>query len=121
MLIFYYCFLSTNCKLIFEYSFYNCDSILTIVLPTNLVTIGDNAFSYCDNLTNLINLSNVNKIGKDVFLGCNKLIESDHFTIKNSNQIINKYDDIYSEDGKELLNLLSCNDEKFNKVLFYIK
>ena len=58
-----------------NYSFYNCNSLISIYIPNTITTIGDHAFSSCDSLTRVIVPNSVQKIGAFAFSFCQMLTE----------------------------------------------
>ena len=56
-----------------EQAFYECDSLVTIVLPESLKTISDSAFYDCDVLQSIIIPNSVEIIGEYAFFNCQAL------------------------------------------------
>ena len=54
-------------------AFFNCDSIVSVVIPECVNVIGDAAFSGCDSLASITLAENVATIGDGAFKGCVKL------------------------------------------------
>ena len=53
--------------------FYNCQSIISVVIPDSVTLIGEYAFCNCRSLDNIIMGNSVSKIGKNAFIGCSAL------------------------------------------------
>ena len=53
-----------------DYAFFNCSSLLRIVMPDSVTSIGDSAFFNCSSLSSLVIPDNVTSIGDDAFFNC---------------------------------------------------
>ena len=62
-------------------TFYCCESLTRLIIPSSVISIGDYAFHYCTNLTNITIPNSVTSIGDNAFYGCENLI---NITIPNS-------------------------------------
>ena len=58
---------------IYQYAFYDCDSLISVVIPEGVKSIGDHAFSRCDSLTSVIIPDSVTSIGDYAFSSCGSL------------------------------------------------
>ena len=56
-----------------KYSFFGCNYLQNIIIPSSVTTIEDFAFVNCSNLISIIIPSSVTTIGQSAFSGCNKL------------------------------------------------
>ena len=52
-------------------AFQGCKALTSVTIPEGVTSIGDNAFYYCTNLKSVTIPSSVTSIGKDVFVNCN--------------------------------------------------
>jgi hypothetical protein len=55
------------------YAFYNCNSLIDVVIPDSIKSIGEGAFMNCVKLTNATIPDSVTEVGSDAFKGCLKL------------------------------------------------
>ena len=58
-----------------HYAFYNCSSLASVVIPDSVTSIGSSAFFSCDSLTSVVIPDSVTKISRDTFSSCNNLIQ----------------------------------------------
>ena len=58
---------------IYEYVFYNCNTLTSIVIPDSVTSIGADAFYNCSNLTSVVIGGNVTSIDKNAFRDCSSL------------------------------------------------
>ena len=58
---------------IYQYAFYKCDSLTSVIIGNNVTNIGLSAFYSCTSLTSVIIGNSVTSIGKDAFYGCSSL------------------------------------------------
>lgn len=56
-----------------DYSFYNCNSIVDVIMPDSVTYVGNYAFVQCSNLTNVSMSSSITRIGIYAFAYCNSL------------------------------------------------
>ena len=56
-----------------EYSFFDCTSLTSIVIPDSVISIGEDAFFYCSSLTSIIIPDSVISIGDSAFKSCTSL------------------------------------------------
>ncbi len=70
------------------YAFYNCESLISITIPSSVTSIGDDAFEYCRSLNNITIPNSVASIGFRAFRYCTNLIS---VTIPNSVTSIGRY------------------------------
>lgn len=56
-----------------DYTFSNCQSLESIVIPDGVEEIGNEAFSDCTNLKQITIPASVTYIGKDVFVDCGEV------------------------------------------------
>ena len=54
-------------------AFYNCDTLISVVIPNSIKSIGNRAFASCDSLINMIIPDSVTSMGWYVFLDCYSL------------------------------------------------
>ena len=50
-------------------SFYNCQSLTSVIIPNGVLSIDSFAFERCSNLTSITISNSVTNVGKDVFYG----------------------------------------------------
>ena len=62
-----------NCKFIEGYAFYDCRSIMKMVIPEGVKSIGTNAFQGCTNLNAVVLPESLTRIGNVAFHCCNSL------------------------------------------------
>ena len=55
------------------YSFYNCTSLITVIIPNSVTYIGDEAFQGCSNLKSISLPDSINFISQSCFQDCNSL------------------------------------------------
>lgn len=60
-------------KAIGDYSFEQCDNLMSVSIPDSVTTIGEAAFNTCSNLTSIAIPDSVKSIGEDAFWGCSNL------------------------------------------------
>ena len=56
-----------------KYTFYECSSLTSIVIPNSVTSIGHSAFSYCSSLTSVVIPNSVTSIGDGAFSHCRSL------------------------------------------------
>ena len=56
------------------YTFYNCESLLSVELPADVTSIGEFSFYGCINLKSVLIPNNVNSIGERAFSKCGSLV-----------------------------------------------
>ena len=54
-------------------SFYECESLLSVIIPNNITAIGDKAFSRCKNLSSITIRDGVERIDESAFSYCSSL------------------------------------------------
>ncbi len=54
-------------------AFYDCQGMISVIIPNSVTSIGDNAFIYCHSLAGMIMPNSVTSIGSYAFCGCWKL------------------------------------------------
>ena len=54
-------------------AFWGCDSLVNINIPNSVTTIGDSAFAFCDSLTSINIPNSVTTIEDGAFYGCENL------------------------------------------------
>ncbi len=57
-----------------SYAFYNCSSLVNVVIPKGVTNIGYSAFRKCSSMTNIIIPAGVINIGRNTFQNCSSLI-----------------------------------------------
>ncbi|NLT10389.1 MAG: leucine-rich repeat domain-containing protein [Ruminococcus sp.] len=62
-------------KEIGSWSFFDCDGVESVVLPSTIKTIGSNAFNGCDAMTEVVLKEGIESIGDGAFINCHKLKE----------------------------------------------
>lgn len=87
---------------IYDYSFYDCNTLTSVTIPNSVLDIGQNAFYDCSKLENIIIPNSVIQIGKNAFYECSSLTsvaiasginsigENAFYNCTNLIQIINK-------------------------------
>ena len=65
---------TTGLTCIDEYTFQNCNNLISITIPFGVTDINYYAFAWCGNLTNVTIPNSVTSIGDSAFWGCRKLI-----------------------------------------------
>lgn len=75
-------------KCIADYAFYECEGLVSVIMPNSVTNIGDYAFAYCYYLNNAVIGNSVTSIGDYAFIDCNDLTS---ITIPNSVTSIGKY------------------------------
>ena len=58
---------------IYEYAFYDCTSLTSVIIPDSVTNIGDCAFSGCTSLRSITIPDGVTNIGNGTFSGCTSL------------------------------------------------
>ncbi len=58
---------------IYEYAFYGCTSLTSVIIPDSVTSIGGNAFYGCTSLTSVTIGNSVTSIGKSAFRSCTSL------------------------------------------------
>lgn len=81
----------TNVNEIKNYTFNNCDSIVTISMGGNIKTIGHSAFENCDSLVSVVVPYGVTNIGSSVFSNCQNLVYA-----KISDSVVNMGSDVFN-------------------------
>lgn len=56
-----------------EYSFYNCDSLKSVIIPNTITSIGRRAFEYSDGISSITIPNSVTSIGYEAFMDCSNL------------------------------------------------
>ena len=64
-----------------DYTFYKCESLVTVNLPKTIEKIGSGAFSLCENLKNISIPENVRYMDQSSFYGCQSLRDENGFAI----------------------------------------
>ena len=67
--------------IIYKYSFYEQNSLTSVILSSGVTSIGERAFAYCSNLTSITISESVTSIGNCAFYSCSNLAS---ITIPNS-------------------------------------
>ena len=57
-----------------SYSFYNCNSITSVIIPDSVTSIGKYTFYGCSSLTSIKIPKGVMSIGEWAFSGCSRLV-----------------------------------------------
>jgi len=55
-------------------AFYNCDSLVTVIIPEGITSIGNYAFESCNNLVNISVPQSLTSLGEHIFYRCNNLL-----------------------------------------------
>ncbi len=55
-------------------SFFDCDSLINVVIPDGIISIGANSFGSCENITTMVFPESLTFIGNNAFYGCSSLI-----------------------------------------------
>ncbi len=63
----------TSNNIISDYSFFNCSSLTSVIIPSSVTRIGENAFTLCSSLTSVNIPSSVTSIGERAFENCSGL------------------------------------------------
>ncbi|MBQ3502839.1 MAG: leucine-rich repeat domain-containing protein, partial [Clostridia bacterium] len=63
----------SNVTSIGDRAFHNCNSLISMELPRTVTSIGEEAFRYCDSLVSITIGNGVTSIGSDAFSNCNSL------------------------------------------------
>lgn len=84
----YYCKKARLVTNISDYAFYNCRSLINIVISNDVTNLGNNALNSCYSLTNIIISNSVTSIGERVFSQCSSLTK---IVIPNSVTSITQY------------------------------
>ncbi|GMH95099.1 hypothetical protein TrVE_jg10324 [Triparma verrucosa] len=64
-----------NVEMINNYTFYDCNNLVKVVLKEGVTTVESEAFSGCPNISTFIWPDSVKEVGDGVFQGCDKLHE----------------------------------------------
>ena len=62
-------------RIICNNAFWDCRSLLDIVIPSSVTSIGDSAFGNCSSLCKIVIPSSITSIGDSAFYGCSSLSE----------------------------------------------
>ena len=68
------CVIPDSVTSICNYSFYDCESLISITIPNSVTSIGYGAFGYCESLKEIIIPDNLTSIGYNLFFCCKSLI-----------------------------------------------
>ena len=77
---------------IYDYAFFECSSLKTIIIPDNVTYIGDSVFSRCDSLTTITIPNSTTSIGDYAFSRCRSLT-----TIAIPNSVTRIKDSVFRE------------------------
>ena len=58
---------------IYQYTFYECGELTSVIIPDSVTSIGGSAFAYCSGLTSITIPDSVTSIGDYAFSGCSGL------------------------------------------------
>lgn len=64
---------ASRLKIINDYAFSDCSSLISISLPENLMIIGNGVFKGCVSLESVYIISNINLLSREVFANCSSL------------------------------------------------
>ncbi len=101
----------TSLKNIGTKAFTHCFKLKNITIPNGTMTIEESAFEFCDSIQSIIIPSSVNTIEASVFSGC---INLTNIIVENNDNFMSSDGDLYSKDGKTLLQYaIGKKTEKF--------
>lgn len=85
---------------IYDYAFYDCNNLMSVIIPDSVTSIGENVFRDCKNLMSITIPGSVTNIGSAAFYGCSSLMSVYYGgSVNDWNKIsINKFD-IHSYDA----------------------
>ena len=82
------CYINDNCKVLYDFSFYDCNKLTSVTIPDGVTSIGISAFMKCSGLTNVIIPDRVTSIRVSTFENCDNLT---NITIPDSVTTIESY------------------------------
>lgn len=104
------CTVHPNAKYICGYAFYECKSLVSILISQGVSSIGAHAFEYCSSLVSVSISDTVTSIGLGAFVGCDSLTE---ITVDEKNTVYKSIDgNLYSKDGKVLIKYADGKSDK---------
>lgn len=108
------CKIHVDTRIIMEYSFFDCNSLVRVNIPDSVISIGNYAFANCKQLSEVSFNDNLKHLGDNIFVNCNNLKGVN----KNGVYYLESRDNMYFLLFKAKSNVTNCIIEQNCKFIY---